>query len=464
MSGGVARSLWPDPDALGLTTDLYQLTMMAGHRRAGLSGARAVFEMFARRLPADRGYLVFAGLEPALRDLLALRIDEEQIRYLRGLEMFRGVDSDWFDGLGELRFRGDVWAVPEGTVVFADEPLLRVEGSLSEAQWVESYLLAALAYPTLVATKAARVVDAARGRGAFDFGMRRAHGPLAGYHAARSSYLSGFEGTSHVDAARLLGIPVVGTMAHAWIQAFGDEREAFRAFQELFPGGTTLLIDTYDTRRGAEIAAEVEGPVRAVRLDSGDLLELSRDVRRILDAKGRPEIRILASGDLDEYRIEELLTAGAPIDGFGVGTELVTGGDAPRLGMVYKLVELNGEGRVKNSPGKRTRPHAKQIFRERDGSGRFVRDVVAGAGEESAGRIRGAPLLRRVVRAGELVIDPPSLDAIRARAAEERASLPESIRRLRGPETARVEFDEGIEAAARRIGGGGGGGSGSGGP
>src|SRR5579864_1741153 len=366
-------SLWPEPHALGPVTDLYQLTMMAGYHAAGLDLARATFELFVRRLPEGRAYLVFAGLEQAVGDLLQLAFSSEQVEAIRRWPAFARIDPAWFDTLADLRFRGDVWAVPEGTVVFAGEPLVRIEASLPQAQWVETFLIASLNYPTLVASKAARIVEAAAGRPLFEFGARRGHGPHSGFLAARAAYLAGFAGTSHVEAARRLDIPCVGTMAHSWVQTFPSESEAFSIFAKLFPEATTLLVDTYDTEAGVLHAAAIEPPVQAIRLDSGDIGALSRSARAILDAHNRHSVKILASGDLDEYRIRELVETKAPIDAFGVGTELITSRDAPALSMVYKVVELDGAGRVKLSPGKKTYPMTKQVHRLSDSHGRFER-------------------------------------------------------------------------------------------
>ena len=296
-------------------------------------------------------------------DLLRLAFSREQAEAIRRLPAFDRVDPGFFDALPDLRFEGDVWAIPEGTVVFAGEPLLRVEAPLPQAQWVETILLASLGYPTLVASKAARVVEAAAGRPVYDFGARRGHGPQAGLLAARAAYLAGCAGTSHVEAARRLGIPCVGTMAHSWVQSFASESEAFAAYARAFPGATTLLVDTYDVEEGVREAARIEPAVQAVRIDSGDLGELARRTRSILDAHDRAATKILGSGDLDEHSIAALVAAGAPFDAFGVGTELITSRDAPALSMVYKLVELDGAGRVKLSPGKKTYPLAKQVFR-----------------------------------------------------------------------------------------------------
>jgi nicotinate phosphoribosyltransferase len=440
-------SLWPEPAALGAVTDLYQLTMMAGYAATGMDRRRAVFEVFVRRLPKGRAFLVFAGLEQAIGDLLRLAFSREQVEALRSWQMFAGLDPAWFETLRGFRFEGDVWAIPEGSVVFAGEPLLRVEAPLPQAQLVETYLLASLSYATLVASKAARCVEAARGRPLYDFGTRRGHGPASGLICARASYLAGFDGTSNVEAARRLGIPCVGTMAHSWVQAFGDEAESFAAFARVFPGAT-LLVDTYDTEEGVRRAAAIEPPVRAVRIDSGDLGPLSRSARAILDANNRQAVKIFGSGDLDEFRIRDLLGSGAPIDAFGIGTELITSRDAPALSMVYKLVELDGAGRIKLSPGKKTYPMAKQVHRHRDASGKFSLDRVTRADEPSDGET----LLVPVVLKGGLVAPLPTLDVIRAHCRSQLESLPDA---LRGPDAQPLypmAYSLALEHEAERLG------------
>ncbi|QEH32788.1 Nicotinate phosphoribosyltransferase pncB2 [Aquisphaera giovannonii] len=440
-------SLWPDPNALGPVTDLYQLTMMAGYRAVGMDGVEASFEVFVRRLPPGRSYLVFAGLEQAVGDLLNLRFSAEQVEGLRAFPAFSGMPSAFFEGLASLRFGGDFWAIPEGTVVFPGETLARVTAPLAQAQWVETFLLASLSYTTLVASKAARIVTAARGRTLLEFGARRGHGPQAGLLAARAAYLAGFHGTSHVEAARRLGIPASGTMAHSWIQSFPTEEEAFEAYARTFPGSTTLLIDTYDTLEGARKAALVRPHVQAVRLDSGDLDALSRGVRGILDGAGRPDIRIVASGDLDEFQIDRLLAAGAPIDAFGVGTELITSRDAPALSMVYKLVESGGHGRIKLSPGKKTYPMAKQVFRRRDADGLYSGDLVARADEQHDGE----PLLSPLILGGRLAAPLPTMEQIRDRCARQLAALPPRLRRLDGPADYPIAYSDILERDARAL-------------
>ncbi len=446
MSASPTR-LWPDPEHLGPATDLYQLTMMAGYAAAGIDRTPATFELFVRRLPPGRAYLVLAGLEQALLDIPKLRFSRDQIEVIRRWPIFANVAPDWFDSLAEFRFSGDIWSIREGSVVFPAEPLVRVSGPLAEAQLVETYLLSAIGYPSLVATKAARMVQEAGGRTLYEFGARRGHGPHAAYMAARASYIAGFAGTSHVDSAIRFGIPCVGTMAHAWVQAFGDEPEAFRAFAADYPS-PTLLVDTYDTPTGVRHAAEIEPPVAMVRIDSGDLAESAKQTRRILDEAGRPATRILGSGDLDEFKIRDLIAAGAPYDAFGIGTELITSRDAPALSIVYKLVELAGEGRVKLSSGKKTYPLAKQVYRRRRPDGRFALDFVTKADEVS----EGEPLLRPYIQGGEICAELPSLESIRAHCRSQLDALPDSLKALDAEPQYPLEYSDTLEDEARRLG------------
>jgi nicotinate phosphoribosyltransferase len=440
-------SLWPDPAALGALTDLYELTMIAGYYSAGMAEKTASFELFVRKLPQGRSYLMFAGLEQALGDLLGLACSPEQIEALRRWPEFRDLDASIIARLASMRFEGDVWSVPEGTVVFAGETLLRVTAPLPQAQWVETHLLASLTYPTSVALKAARIVTAAGGRSLYEFGARRGHGPGAVLLAARSAYLAGFAGTSHVEAARRLGIPASGTMAHSWVQSFATESQAFQTYARVFPESTTLLVDTYDTLEGVRRAAELEAPIQAIRIDSGDIGSLAVQSRAILDRNDRASVKIIASGDLDEHKIAALVSAGAPIDGFGVGSELVTCRDAPSLAMVYKLVELDGVGRFKLSPGKKTYPMAKQVFRRHDRSGEFLGDHITRADETADGE----PLLIPVIRSGRLVQPLPALDTIRARCRDQLSALPERLRALDAKADYPITYSDVLEADARRL-------------
>jgi len=437
-------------DNLALATDLYELTMAAGY----LSLRRnepASFELFVRDLPPERSYLVVAGLEQAVHYLQHLRFTPEAIACLRGQPVFRHVGDDFFAALRTLRFSGHVAAMPEGTVAFAGEPLVRVTAPLAEAQIAETYLLATVNFQTLVATKASRVVAAARGRAVVDFGSRRAHGPQAGLLAARAATIGGCAGTSNVLAGCQLGIPIVGTQAHSWVMSFGTEERAFRAYHDLFPDHTTLLLDTYDTIAAAHTAAALGFTPGGVRLDSGDLVDLSGRVRQILDGRGMEETRILASGDLNEHVIEDLLRRGAAIDGFGVGTEMVTSRDAPALSGVYKLVEQRIRGRrvrrLKQSEGKATYPGCKQVFRRTSARGQFRGDVV-GLAEE---RLDGEPLLVPVLRGGKPVGPLPSLEEARRRAAEGLERLPARFRRLDGPATYPVRRSRRLEGLHREV-------------
>jgi nicotinate phosphoribosyltransferase len=447
----MTQSLNLDDGHLGLVTDLYELTMAAGYHVYGMADELVTFELWVRRLPSCRNYLVAAGLEQAIHYLQHLSFAPEQIAYLREHPAFQHVPNDWFERLARLRFECDVWAVPEGTVVFAGEPLLRVSGPLMQAQIVETYLITTLTVQTLIASKAARVVTSAQGRPVFDFGSRRAHGPQAGLLAARAAYIAGCAGTSNTEAARLLGIPALGTQAHSWVMAFADEQEAFRKFGQVFPDNSTLLIDTYDTVQGVRNALASGAAMQAVRLDSGDLAQLSKEVRAILDNAGRQQVKIVASGDLNEYKIRDLLASGAPIDLFGVGTELVTSRDEPSLNVVYKLVEQQTPqgtfGRCKLSSGKKNYPYPKQVYRRQDANGTFRGDriVKATAAEQ------GEQLLTPVLRHGELVDALPSVETSRRRCAEQLGRLPTELLSLEQCLSYPVQVSEELEAELRKV-------------
>src|SRR4029077_12678032 len=384
--------------------------MAAGYFEAGKSAEWGTFELTIRRLPKNREYVVLAGLQQALEYLLNLRFTTEEIDYLRSLPQFARVSAAFFDSLREFRFSGDVWAAPEGTVLFAGEPIMTVRAPLMESQIPETYLLSTLTFQTLIATKASRMAHNAAGRGVVEFGTRRAHPPEAGVLGARAAYIGGCIGTSNTLAGYRFGIPVMGSCAHSWVMSFESEIEAFRALQKLLGPHTIQLVDTYDPVEGVRRAAELGRPLWGIRLDSGDFLTHSKEARAILDAAGLRDAKIMASGDLDEWRIAELIAAGAPIDAFGVGTELATSGDAPSMGAIYKLVEVNGRDTAKWSEDKTSLPGAKQLYRFPD------RDVLALASEP---RPQGAePVLRPVILKGQLVGEPRSLKSIREYAAE----------------------------------------------
>jgi nicotinate phosphoribosyltransferase len=433
-----------------LLTDLYQLNMLQAYFDHGQTDT-AVFEFFVRRLPPRRGFLMAAGLEQALDFLETLQFSSEEIDWLRQSHRFT---DRFLDYLARLRFTGDVDAMPEGTIFFADEPIIRVIAPLPEAQLVESRLINVLHFQSLVASKAARMVLAAPGKQLVDFGLRRAHGAEAGLLAARASYLTGFAGTATVLAQKDFGIPVFGTMAHSFIQAHDDEAVAFLEFAHSRPDNLVLLIDTYDTEAAARKIAKLaprlreEGiTVRAVRLDSGDLIALSKHVRRILDDADLQDVTIFASGGLDEDDLVRMLDAKAPIDGFGVGTSLTTSSDAPALDCAYKLQEYAGIARRKRSAGKATWPGRKQVWRSFADSGRMSGDVLALGGDRQAGE----PLLLPVMRHGRRLAAPPTLADIRQKAADGLARLPEPLRRLSEGPTFPVTVTPGLIALAEEV-------------
>ena len=439
---------WADDDGvvgLGLMTDLYELTMASSYLRRGMT-EMATFSLFARDLPHNRGFLVAAGLDDVLRLLAEYGFDDSDLTWLAE----HGFDAATVDAFASLRFSGDVWAIPEGHVVLADEPLIEVTAPLPVAQLVESLVLNQVTYQTALATKAARCRLAARGRASLvDFSLRRTHGIEAGIAAARAAAIAGFAGTSNVEAARRFGIPAVGTMAHSYVLAFDTEREAFTAFACDHPDRATFLVDTYDTPGGVRNALEVAKAMNlhgrvAVRLDSGDLLALSMQARQILDDAGRPDVTIIASGGLDEFDIEQLLDEHAPIDVFGVGTRVGVSADAPYLDTVYKLVEYAGRPVMKLSTGKQTRPGAKQVHR----SDRIDDDLLAERSE--AGPRGSAALLVEVMRAGERT-STADIAAAADRLAEDLTRLPPNACTVREPTAPRVHVSPRLERLTRAV-------------
>jgi nicotinate phosphoribosyltransferase len=439
----------PTPEPSLLLTDFYHLAMLQAYAARGMD-ATASFELFVRKLPQGRGFLMAAGLEQLVGFLEIMRFTGEDLAWLREA---CGFPAAFVAELAAMRFTGDVDAMPEGTVFFADEPILRVTAPLPQAQLIETRLINLIHFQTVIASKAARMVLAARGRTLVDFGLRRAHGAEAGLLLARASYLAGFDATATVLAGQAFAIPVVGTMAHAFIQAHDDEATAFEHFARVRPNALTLLIDTYDTERAAGIVARLaprlaaEGiTVAAVRLDSGDLAEHARRVRTILDAAGERAIRIFASGGLDEGAVQRLIASGAPIDGFGIGTALATSADAPALDCAYKLQEYAGRARRKRSEGKATWPGRKQVWRRFGASGEIAADTVALADEAAAGE----PLLRPAMREGRRVPDLPTLAEARRHAAASLARLPPALRDL-GEAPVPVHISAGVRDLARRL-------------
>ncbi len=425
-----------------LLTDLYELRMAASFRRRGMDG-QATFSLFVRALPPERGFLVACGLESCLDYLDGLAVEDEDLDALTGL----GLDDIAIEALAGLRFTGDVWAVPEGRVVYAGEPLVEVTAPIAEAQLVETYLLNQITFATTVASKAARARVAARGAGLVDFAFRRTQGSEAAMTVARASAIVGFAATSNVEAARRFGLRAAGTMAHSYVEAFASEDEAFRAFAEDNPGNAVLLVDTYDTRAGVQKAVAVIsrlglGATAGIRLDSGDLDALARDARRMLDDAGLTETQIFASGGLDEYAIESLVAASAPIDAYGIGTKMGVSQDAPSLESVYKLVEYDGRPVIKLSPGKSTMPGPKQVFRALEGDVIGLRTEAPPSDSE--------PLLTCVMRDGHRAHDASLADA-QQRFESDLALLPAHALRIRNPSPPAVMFSADAEALNTQV-------------
>jgi nicotinate phosphoribosyltransferase len=433
-----------------LLTDLYQLTMLQGYFDQGMERT-AVFEFFVRKLPSQRNFLVAAGLEQALSYLENLRFTGEELEWLSNYGGFR---SAFLRRLEGLRFTGDIHALPEGTIFFSNEPVLRVTAPLPEAQLVESRLINLIHFQTVIASKAARSVLMAPNKLLVDFGLRRAHGAEAGLLAARASYLVGFAGSATVLAGTLFGVPIFGTMAHSFIQAHNDESAAFEHFARSLPENVILLIDTYDTEAAAEkvvrIAPKLEREgikIKGVRLDSGDLADHAFKVRRILDEGGLREVTIFASGSVDEYVLERLLQKNAPIDGFGIGTHMDTSADAPYLDCAYKLVEYEGKARRKRSEGKVLWPGRKQVYRSYDQEGLMSGDILTLEDD----RQEGEPLIQPFMRAGKRVVATEPLADLRKRALAQIAKLPKSRRTLEHAPEYPVVVSEAIRNLAREV-------------
>lgn len=426
-----------------LLTDLYELNMAASYLRRGMM-QDATFSLFIRRMPPNRGFLVAAGLEPCLEFLESFRFEQDELEHLATL----GYDDDTLEAFGGLRFTGEVWAVPEGRVVYADEPLLEVTAPIAVAQLVETYLLNVITFQTTIASKAARCVLAAREKDLVDFSFRRTQGVDAAMAVARTTAMVGFVATSNVEAGRRYGLPVAGTMAHSFIEAFPTEYDAFAAFAQDHPTRTTFLVDTYDTANGVRTAI---GVIRGlgladrlgVRLDSGDLDALSREARRILDEAGLPHVRIFASGGLDELDVDRLVRAGAPIDAFGIGTKMGTSADAPYLDSVYKLVEFDGRPVLKLSAAKATLPGRKQVFRGPEGDLIGLRDEPPPEGSE--------PLLVPVMRQGRRTRPPGTIEDARRLFRSDLEALPERARHLLQPQAPRARISAALRALTGEV-------------
>lgn len=439
-----------DLEHSALLTDLYQLTMLHAYWTEGMEEI-AVFELFFRKLPPQRGYLIAAGLEQALDFLERLYFTQEELEWLRGTGLFA---QGFIDYLATLRFRGDVEAMAEGTVFFPDEPILRVIAPLPQAQLVESRLINILHYQTLIASKAARCALLAPDKLLVDFGLRRAHGAEAGLYAARASYLAGFAGSATVLAGARYGIPVYGTMAHSYVQAHRDELQAFERFARANPDNVVLLIDTYDTEAAARkliplahTLARDGIKVKGVRIDSGDLARHARAVRVILDEGGLRDITIFASGSVDEYMMESYIADGVPIDGYGIGTHLDTSADAPYLDCAYKLQEYAGVARRKRSEGKATWPGRKQVYRHYRDDGSLLEDLLTVQSEPAA----GTPLIQPVMRGGRRLAPSPALADLRAVTSRNLHQLPNELRRLHDTPPYPVHIAPALHALAAEV-------------
>jgi nicotinate phosphoribosyltransferase len=436
------------PQNMSLFSDYYELTMCASYFD-NKNFEPATFDLFIRRLPENRSYFLFAGLEEALQYLQNIEFTEEHLAYLKK----QGFNQDFLNYLGGFKFTGNVWAIPEGSVAFPNEPLIRITAPIIEAQLLETFLLNTINLQTMIATKASRVVYAAKGKSVIEFGLRREHGIDAGMKVARSSYIAGCQGTSNVLAGMAYGIPVFGTMAHSFIMSYPKEIDAFRAFAKTFPNKSTLLIDTYDETAGAEkaviVAKELEAKgyrLGGVRLDSGDLAETSKKIRKILDDNGLGYVKIFVSGDLDEFKITQLLNDGAKIDSFGVGTKMGTSADRPYLDVIYKLCEtMTADGSfspiMKLSKDKVTLPGRKQVYRFKDADGSFKKDVIALADES----VTGEPLLVKVMEKGRLTYRLPTLEQIRTAASQNLSKLPEEYQALTNAPAYPVELSQKLQ-------------------
>ncbi|MDR2699591.1 MAG: nicotinate phosphoribosyltransferase [Nitrososphaerota archaeon] len=448
--GGVCKG-----EDIGLFTDFYELTMCASYFD-NQNFKPATFDLFIRRLPANRSYFLFAGLEQVLLYLQSVKFTEQHLDYLKR----QGFELQFLEYLRNFKFTGDVWSVPEGTVAFPNEPLIRITAPIIEAQVVETFILNTVNLQTTMATKASRVVHAAKGKSVIEFGLRREHGIDAGMKVARSSYIAGCKGTSNVLAGMVYDIPVFGTMAHSFIMSYPKELDAFRAFAKTFPDKSTLLIDTYEEMAGLEkaimVAKELETKgfrLGGVRLDSGDLAETSKKVRKILDDNSLGYVKIFVSGDLDEFRIAELLSKGAKIDSFGAGTKMGTSSDRPYLDVIYKLCETMTAPNVyspsmKLSCDKLTLPSRKQVYRYKDSDGNYVRDVIALDSEKV---LDAEPLLVKVMSEGKMTYTLPSLNQIKDFASDNLCRLPDKYKALTDVEMYPVELSQELQELVKIL-------------
>ena len=441
-----------------LATDFYELTMAAAYLKSKQDTKRAIFELFVRKLPRNRSYMVAAGLEQALVYLNNLRFSEKEISFLKSHKSFSNLGPDFFKYLKKFKFTGDVWAVLEGSVFFPNEPILRVEGPIIETQIVETFLLSMINFQSLIATKASRITDVAGSRGIVEFGSRRAHGPHAALLAGRASYIGGCIGTSNTLSGYKFGIPIFGTMAHSYVMSFDKEIDSFKEFIHVFPKGM-LLVDTYDSLESVKKIVKSGMKISGIRLDSGDLYSLSLESRKILDDAGFTDVKIMASGDLDENIIADLIKHDSPIDVFGVGTELATSRDDPALNGVYKLVAIKTpisknkfqlSYKLKTSTGKKTYPGPKQIYRIFL-NGVIHQDIIGLEGERFQNE-KVKPLLKKVMSNGKILYKFPSLDKIRNFHIAQRDTLPKEFRMIdKIPDVFPVSYSEKLESVAREF-------------
>ncbi|MFW9867342.1 MAG: nicotinate phosphoribosyltransferase [Candidatus Thorarchaeota archaeon] len=422
-------------DNMILSTDFYQLSMIAAYFQYGIENGIddkddiATFEFFVRKFPKSRNYLIFAGLEQVLHYLLNARFTEKTIEFLRGKPMFKKIDSSFFEEyLPNFKYNLNVWSMKEGNFFFPNEPVIRIQGPLIHAQLAETYLLNVINFQTIIASKASRIRNVALDKILLEFGTRRSHSPLAGIYAARASYIAGFNGTSNVTADIELGINSTGTMAHSFVQKFENEMDSFKAFFDFYGENSILLIDTYDTERGAEKCTQFGNKIKAVRIDSGDLITHAKKVRKILDDNGCEKVQIVASSDLNEYKIKEIIDRNAPIDSFGVGTELVTSRDDPTIAGVYKLMDYNNKPKIKISENKITYPGIKQVYRSYNDEGMFNEDVLTLEHDPPASNFE--PQLIPYMERGKLIRNLPSIDEIQQFYFENIKKLPEKYKSL----------------------------------
>jgi len=433
-----------------LATDFYQLTMGAAYYQSNfeknidINNDIATFELFIRKFPRNRNYLIFAGLEQAIHYILNARFSEPTIKFLRKKKVFKNIDSSFFDEyLPNFKFKLNIWAMEEGNYFFPNEPILRVQGPIFHAQIAETYLLNVINFQTLVASKASRIKNVAPDKILLEYGTRRSHSPLAGVYTARASYIAGFNGTSNVVADLEFGINSTGTMAHSFVQKFENESDSFDTYYRFYDENSILLIDTYDTEKGAKISTKFGNNIRGVRIDSGDLINHAKKVRKILDNNGCEKVMIVASSDLNEYKIKDIIDKKAPIDAFGVGTELATSRDDPTIAGVYKLIEYNGVPKIKISEEKLTYPGKKQVYRIYDKDNKFKEDILA-LEEEPVPPNSEAQLIQ-IMRDGKMIMKLPKLDDIQKFYLDNIKKLPDSYMKLEEAHLFKLKISEKLD-------------------